>query len=289
MKLASLLLAAALAWSGAAHAAAYDDVVYRDLPGADPRRLSLDLATPDGAAGAPLVVFVHGGGWRLGDKRTGAAGKAEAFVARGIAFASVNYRLHPNADPGEMAEDVAAAVAFLRANAARYGLDPDRIALMGHSAGAHLAALVACDQGALAAAGAPPASIRAVILLDGAGYDVARQAAEGRNARLYREVFGDDPDDLARWSPVVRARAATGLSAFLIAHTARADATVQARLLAAAVADGGGSAETLLAAGESHRSINRGFGEPDDATTQAAFALLERAFRHPLAREPASP
>jgi acetyl esterase/lipase len=279
MKTFSNLLLALFALAGSAFAASYMDVAYRDLPGVEARRVSLDLYVPDGARNAPVVVFVHGGGWRRGDKRTGAGGKSEAFLARGIAFASVNYRLHPNASPGDMADDVAASLAFLRANATRYGLDPDRLAVMGHSAGAHLAALTAADQSGLERAGVPSSSVKAVILLDGAGYDVARQVADGRNARLYREVFGENPDDLARWSPVVQARLAKALPEFLIAYVDRRDAVLQAQWMAEAVRVGGGASTLLLAEGETHASINRGFGDPGDATTVVAFSLLERAFR----------
>lgn len=252
---------------------------YRSLHGVAADAVSLDLNVPDGVGNAPVVVFVHGGGWQRGSKGTGAGGKADAFAARGIAFASINYRMHPDVDPGVMAEDVVAALVHLRANAARYGIDPDRIALMGHSAGAHLAALAATDQDGLRRAGLPLVALRAVILLDGAGYDVARQATSGRNAKLYLEVFGNDPADWARWSPVTHARSAEGLPPFLIAYVRRADAPEQAAAMADAVETGGGAATLLLAEGERHGSINRGFGEADDATTIAAFDVLSRAFR----------
>lgn len=274
-----LALLAALAAAPAALAADYRDIPYRTLPGVAADRLSLDLTTPDGATAAPLVVFIHGGGWRAGDKGAAAKGKAEIFAAKGIAFASINYRLYPDADPGEMGEDVDAAIAYLIANAPRFGLDPARLALMGHSAGAHLAALAATDQPALAKAGVPASAIKAVILLDGAGYDVARQANDGRNAALYLKVFGHDPADWARWAPVVHARAATQLPAFLIVHVGRDDSRIQAGLLAEAVKAGGGSADILFARGETHATINRGFGEAGDAATAASFALLARFFR----------
>lgn len=281
MKIIALIaaLAAAVLTLDTASAASFRDVPYRTLPGVDAKDLSLDLTTPDGATNAPLVIFIHGGGWRAGDKGRSADGKAEVFTARGIAFASINYRLHPDANPGEMADDVVAAIAYLRANAARFGIDPDRIALMGHSAGAHLAALAASDQDGLTRGGVPVAAIKGVILLDGAGYDVARQAKEGRNARLYLKVFGKNPADWARWSPVTHARVAKNLPAFLIAHVDREDSTVQSSLLAAAVEAGGGVAQILEAANENHATINREFGEADDATTIATFDLLARVFR----------
>ncbi|XUM24396.1 alpha/beta hydrolase fold domain-containing protein [Bradyrhizobium oligotrophicum S58] len=83
-------------------------------------------------------MFVHGGGWKRGDKRnaTGAA-KIEHLLAQGYAFALIDYRLVPAATVEQQAADVAAAVAWLRKNAGRLGIDPSRLVLMGHSAGAH--------------------------------------------------------------------------------------------------------------------------------------------------------
>ena len=102
-------------------------------------------------------MFVHGGGWSIGDKRTGAGVKAAHFTAQGWAFASVNYRLVPGATVEQQANDIASAIAFARIHAAENGLDPDRIVVMGHSAGAHLAALVGTDPRYLKAAGVPTA------------------------------------------------------------------------------------------------------------------------------------
>lgn len=100
---------------------------------------TLDLFLP-AVKPAPLLVFVHGGYWQSLDK--GDFGfLAPAFVARGIAFASLNYTLAPEASIGRMVEEVRRAVAWLRANADRYGLDPARFAISGHSAGGHLACM----------------------------------------------------------------------------------------------------------------------------------------------------
>ena len=92
---------------------------------------------------APLVIFVHGGGWKRGDKNNATGQhKARHYVRQGYAFASINYRLVPDATVEQQAADVASAVAYLRGNAQRLGIDAKLIVLMGHSAGAHLVALV---------------------------------------------------------------------------------------------------------------------------------------------------
>ncbi|WP_454718969.1 alpha/beta fold hydrolase [Caulobacter segnis] len=131
------------------------------------RPLVLDLYTPRKAkAGgktnrAPLVIWVHGGGWNRGDSRT-SGGFADfpavlaSIAARGFVVASVNYRLSGEARIADQVQDIKGAVRFLRAHAADYGIDADRAYLVGGSAGAQLAALAATTCGV--AAFHPPAS-----------------------------------------------------------------------------------------------------------------------------------
>src|ERR1051325_7289293 len=137
------------------HAASPDNRfadVMRDVPypGAvmGERRRSLDLYLPAQSNGQkpPLLIFVHGGFWLLPDDdfRIGSA-VVDALVPEGIAVALLRYRLAPGYQHPAQAEDVAAAVAMLIKDAKRYGYDPNRIFLSGHSAGGHLAALVASD------------------------------------------------------------------------------------------------------------------------------------------------
>lgn len=102
----------------------------------------LDLYLPEGSGPFPLVINIHGGGFRMGDKGMLDAAIAEALLARGIAVASIDYRLSGEARFPAAIEDAKAAVRFLRANAGRYGLDPDRILVFGQSAGGNLASLV---------------------------------------------------------------------------------------------------------------------------------------------------
>jgi acetyl esterase/lipase len=113
------------------------------------RPLSLDLHRPEGAD-APLIVFVHGGGWRLGDRRTFCPTMKgddpfARIVAAGIAVASVDYRLSAEAVFPAQVDDVRAALGWLRANADELGIDASRVVLWGESAGATLAALVALE------------------------------------------------------------------------------------------------------------------------------------------------
>ena len=97
--------------------------------GADPKQ-RLDLLVPPGTKRAPLLLFVHGGGWSIGDKRTGAGVKAAHFTAQGWAFASANYRLVPQVSVEQQAADIAAAIAWARSNAVAHAnfLNPKRSA-----------------------------------------------------------------------------------------------------------------------------------------------------------------
>ena len=232
---------------------------------------------------APLVVFVHGGGWRRGDKRVMAgSAKLAHWQAQGYAVASVNYRLVPDATVEQQAADVATALAWLSDNADALGFDGGRIVLVGHSAGAHLAALVGTDPQYLRGVGLDMGDIAGVIPLDGAGYDVPAQM--GENARLmgdtYRQAFGTDPARQKALSPTFHA-AAPNAPAFLILHVQRADAVSQSRALGEALRKAGTPATVQGFAGRGlrgHREINQRLGEADYPATAVVDAFLKERF-----------
>lgn len=245
--------------------------------GTDPRQ-RLDFTTAP-ARNAPLVLFVHGGGWRRGDKRI-AGHMAAHFHGRGHAFAAINYRLVPDARPDAQAADVAAAIAFLVRNARRLGLDPERIMLVGHSAGAHLVTLVGTDPSYLGAHRIPVTAIDGVVPLDGAGYDVPRQlaAAGPLLRRIYANAFGEEPAYQRRVSPIAHA-AAPNAQRFLILHVASRpdDAGAQSTALAAALRAGRTPAEVAAVDGN-HMTIFRRFGAPGHEATALTDAFAERIF-----------
>lgn len=124
----------------------YPDLVYSTVPGFRP--LLLDLYLPPGKGRRPLVVFVHGGSWTFGSKRlTGHyadfPGVLASLARRGFAVASIDYRLSGEAKFPAALEDVKSAIRYLRSNADHFGIDRNRVALWGASAGAHLAAMAA--------------------------------------------------------------------------------------------------------------------------------------------------
>jgi acetyl esterase/lipase len=148
------VLAAMLAWANLVSAqepsgrsASPGIRVLRDLPyvegGHEQQRLDLYLPEKDGAR-RPLVVWVHGGGWEAGRKEDS---PAQWLVGKGYTVASVNYRLSQQAVFPAQLHDCKAAIRWLRANAAKYRLDPDRVGVAGDSAGGHLVALLGATGG----------------------------------------------------------------------------------------------------------------------------------------------
>ncbi len=234
-------------------------------------------------AGSPLVIFVHGGGWKRGDKKiaTGTE-KSGHYLQQGYAFASINYRLVPAATVEQQAQDVADAIAHLIGHAEALGFDSSRIVLMGHSAGAHLSALVGTDMKYLKQAELGPKSLRGVIPLDGACYDVPRQIADGGDFMhdTYLQAFGAEKERQLALSPTAQADAPNA-PAFLILHVQRVDGTAQSRALGEALQKAGTPAEVRGFDGiglKGHAEINRRLGDPAYAATSVVDAWLERVF-----------
>ena len=264
------------------------DVSYLPAGGpADPARtLDLYLPAADAPAPRPALVYMHGGGWRIGDKAAVGA-KAGHFTRRGWVFVSVNYRLGEAGAHPKNARDVAAAAAWVRRHADQYRIDPDRLALMGHSAGAHLASLAAVrpdlwpdkadpDEAEANGDAAGPAPVRAVIELDTAALDVPAlmRFAGPVGSSNYRKVFTDDPAVWRDASP--RAHVRAGAPPFLLVVAGRARLKeFQARRFAAALAAVETPAETLAAPDRTHMTLNRSLGEPGDAVTAAVDRFLD--------------
>lgn len=241
---------------------------------------SLDIYAPKGAATAPVMVMIHGGGWQIGDKANPGllANKVPFFTTNGWLFVSINYRLSPAVQHPAHVQDVATALAWVEAHSADYGGDPTRLYVMGHSAGAHLAALVAMDEQYLEAEGTGLEALSGVILLDGAGYNVATPAqfARGRAQEMYRTAFGDDPAGWDSASPITHVEADKGIPPFFVAYVVRREPSrVQSERLVEILTEAGVPAELFAAEGKTHATINQGFGVAGDAVTGAVWAWLQ--------------
>ncbi|WP_420873459.1 alpha/beta hydrolase [Novosphingobium resinovorum] len=242
--------------------------------------------TQNGAARkkpSPLVVFVHGGGWKRGDKDSATGRyKVAHYTGEGYAFASVNYRLVPDATVEQQAQDVADALAALLKQADSLGIARGKVVLMGHSAGAHLVALVGTDPRYLRKAGLAYSDIRGVIPIDGAAYDVPAQMqdAERLMGGAYRQAFGTEPSRQRALSPTLQA-AAPNAPQFLLLHVQRADGVRQAQELEAALRKAGTKVEREGFPGRGlpgHIQINRELGNPDYAATGVVDRWLARVF-----------
>jgi acetyl esterase/lipase len=233
-------------------------VPYAAIPGVRP--LELDLYLPAGEGPSPVALFLHGGGWRLGSRRSGGPAFPghslfERVARTGIAVASADYRLTGEAVWPAQLSDAKAAVRWLRVRAGELGVDGDRIAAWGESAGGHLAELLGLVadpalEGDVGMTG--PSSAVVAVAAWYAPSDVAAVAtdtgadpadATTREAQLLGAAPSSVPDVAAQASPVTYARA--GVPPFLLLH-GRADRfvpCVQSERLAAALTGAGADVE----------------------------------------------
>ncbi len=169
--------------------------VKRDIPYVTPadERQTLDVYSPPNAKNLPVVFWIHGGGWQAGDKKDVQI-KPQVFTEKGFVFVSTNYRLLPSVDMGTINRDVAKSIRWVHDHIAEYGGDPKRLLVMGHSAGAELAALICTDDRYLKAEGVPLAVIKACVPVDGDAYDIPlhMKTAPARQVEVDRYRFGDD-------------------------------------------------------------------------------------------------
>jgi len=241
----------------------------------------LDVWTVPGSDAAPLVMFVHGGGWQRGSKDNASSRWLPAHLTQqGYAYASIDYRLVPAVAVEQQAEDVAHALRALLDRAAELGIDRRRVVLIGHSAGAHLVALVGTDERHLKSAGLGFADLRGVIANDGAAYDVPAQLQEDAPMmhQTYLEVFGSDPARQRALSPTHQA-AAPNAPAFLLLHVQRPDAVRQTEALGRALAAAGSAVDHGSFAGtglRGHMEINRRLGDPDYPATALVDGWLRK-------------
>ncbi|HEY2413564.1 MAG TPA: alpha/beta hydrolase [Pirellulaceae bacterium] len=249
----------------------------------------LDVYSPKGAKNAPVVFWIHGGGWQQGDK-TGVQIKPQAFMDKGFVFVSTNYRLLPEVDMGTIIRDIAKSIHWVHDHIAEYGGDPKRLLVMGHSAGAQLAAIVSIDERYLKAEGLDLSIIKACVPVDGDTYDVPaiietaetrrRVHGEPQAKNGHREKFGNDPEKHRDFSAVSHVASGKGIPPFFILHVANhPDTTAQAQRLGAVLKEAGVPVRVFGARETTHNKVNADIGRPDDAATKAMFEFLDEALK----------
>lgn len=245
------------------------DVAY----GPDPAQ-ALDVYLPAQADNAAMILIVHGGAWRRGDKGLlrSVRNKVWHWVGRGYVLVSANYRMLPQARPLEQADDVARALAFVQQRSRTWGADGSKAVLMGHSAGAHLVSLIGADPQIGERAGVAP--WRATISIDSAAFDLVEIMSRGHFG-FYDEAFGADPADWRAASPLYRLNARPSAPWLAVCSSLRGDSCPQARAFAARAASLGGQVSVLPVA-LSHADLNDLLGAPG-AYTDEVDAFLRSA------------
>jgi len=257
---------------------------YQNIPKQPALRQLLDVYydADDLMTKKPVIVWIHGGAWKFGNKSHSLTNKAPTFTEEGYVFVAINYRFHPDVTWREQASDVAAACKWVTQNISRYGGNPDSLILMGHSAGAHLAALTGADHSYLRAQKISMAKVRAVILLDGAGYDLpsVMQASHGLHLRVYKDVFGNNPKELKAASPISHfSKGQLSPAYFIVPVEDRALSVEQSEKLAAKINSSGNRASVYLAKDRNHTTLNKKLGELGDAPTQAILNFLSKLLK----------
>jgi acetyl esterase/lipase len=252
-------------------------------------RQVLDVYAPEHAARLPVVFWIHGGGWQAGDKGM-VARKPKAFTDRGFLFVSLNYRLLPSATMSDINHDVARALGWVHRNIAAHGGDPDRLLVMGHSAGGQLAALMCTDDRFVKAEGFSLQAIKGCVPVDADTFDVPAiiEVAETR-ARTHhlplptnghRQKFGNDPAKHREFSAVTHVAPNKGIPPFLILHVGgQPDTSAQARRLADVLRAAGISAQVVAGRETTHEALNDNLGAPDDPVTKALWTFVDRVIK----------
>lgn len=262
-----------------------------DIPYVDGghERHVLDIYTPEGPASEamPVMFWIHGGGWQVGDK-SDVAMKPKLFTDRGMVFVSTNYRLLPDVEMDELIRDVARSLGWVSENIAKYGGDRNRIIVGGHSAGAQLAALICTDHRYLEEQGVQFAALRGCVPVDGDTYDIPKIIATAEHRQMlyggkmftfgHRQKFGNDPEKHVDFSAVTHVAQGKSIPPFLILYfSGNPDTRAQARRLEEVLQDAGIPAKAFGKRDTNHSRLNNDLGSPDDPATQELYEFLNRS------------
>lgn len=244
--------------------------VLKDIAYGSDDQQKLDVYIPDKASRAPILFMVHGGAWMFGDKVQGAGlpNKIARWLPLGYVLVSVNYRMSRSPDPLAQVDDVGRALAYTQDHAAEWHADPARVLVMGHSAGAHLVALLTADAGIAARQGARP--WLGTVALDSAALDVV-EIMERKHYGFYDRVFRNDRDYWVATSPYYRL---SGIPRpmLLVCSTKRSDSCPKADAFAAKVNQLGGTAK-VFRVDLGHGGLNAELGK-SSAYTEAVMSFM---------------
>lgn len=255
--------------------------IIKDISFGNHQQQKIDIYRPhiDDQTNLPIIIYVHGGAWRVGDK---AASKklGQFYAERGSIFISVNYRLSHTAKHPAQVEDLAAAVKWVADNIALYGGRPNDIILTGHSAGAHLVALVATDPIYLSKQGLSPHIFKLVVPVDTAAFNlnVAAQSNPKLVKRLIHKNFGKDKKSLSKASPTFQTlrHHVTPPPFMTFTSNEHPAAVKETRIFTKALRTRAGQAQNQILDGINHKQMNVLIAKPD---SPIAMALLTALFQ----------
>ena len=258
----------------------YYDIPYDSIKGVDPKLMSLDIYTKKSEKLKPIMIYVHGGSWRLGDKSSIGL-KPNVFIENDYLFVSINYRLSPNVKFPVHAQDVAKAISWVYLNSEEYGGDKNQIYLMGHSAGAHLVSLVSTDERYLQENNLNLNIIQGVLSLD-AVYDLNFFYESYRNVPdAYILTFGKGSEFLRFSSPITYVEKGKDIPPMLISYSGGGivgslrNRDIQSENFVDKLNNTDVYSELVPALEKSHMDLNIDFGSPDDYVTRRSFEFLE--------------
>jgi acetyl esterase/lipase len=242
------------------------NIVYRDGAEEDSGKHKLDIYSPKGQSNAPVLFFIHGGSWKSGDRSSyGALGNR--YAKAGFVTVVPSYRLAPKHPHPAQIEDVAAAFAWTANHVSEYGGDTNRLYVSGHSAGGHLAALLALDESRLAPFQLSAKAIRGVLALSGVYNFTIGESQES--------VFGKDPAIRRDASPLFHIKSDAPPFLLTFCQWDYFSLPAQARQFHAALLKAGVKSDLVFIPRESHISEIVNVWRENDPTVSAALNFMK--------------
>ena len=255
----------------------FKNILYTKIKGANPNFTSLDVYTPEMSKNCPVIVFIHWGAWSFGNKGS-LNYKTTVFTKANFVYISINYRLSPDIKHPLHASDVAKAITWIYKHISDYGGDPQNIFLIGHSVGAHLAALIATDERYLGDLGFSTKIIRGVIGLDSAAYHLPTLIrSEPENYYLFEMAFGNNLEIWEKASPIYYVEKGKSIPPFLLTYASDREVSKIVNLVfAQALKISNYQIHLYYASDKDHISIESDLGTLGDTTTEKIFQFIHK-------------
>ena len=253
------------------------NLYYGDTSKPDKELQSLDVYWQDNKAERPVIIYVHGGGWAFGDK-SDVNLKPDFFLPQGFVFVSMNYRLRWDYKLYDQAEDLAHVVSWVRDHAKQYGIDKDKIILMGHESGAHLVSLVGTDGRYLKTQGLSLSNLKAVVAIDTLSYDVPRVLKELGTfvqRRQHKLIFGEEKPVQLEASPIYHVKNNKNIPQFALLYVPDNENTlIQTKAFAKSLREQEVNVIMIPGNAKTKQMLDVELGKVGDISTIALIAFL---------------